>query len=808
MQTHRPLLLSLILSIALLSTLLLTLPGGSSNAQADLPIYTDGLADGWANWSWDTTVDFDNSTPVHNGTASLAATYLAGWAGLYLHSGSNIDTSPYDTLRFWIHGGGSGGHQLRVMLADGSNNLLDTSVAVTSQANTWTLVEIPLGDLGDPPVISGLAWQDTSGAAQPVFYLDDIALVNAGLVPTPTPTPASGPTLTVDASAAQHAISPYIYGLNFADAAFAAELQLPFNRWGGNSTTRYSWQHDSSNRASDWYFENIPNPNPHPENLPDGSDSDHFVEQNQSTHTESLLTMPLIGWTPKSRNYDCGFSVSKYGAQESVDPYRTDCGNGKHTDGSNLTGNDPLDTSTAITETYVQAWMAHLTGKYGSADNGGVQFYALDNEPMLWNSTHRDVHPDPVGYDELRDRSYQYAPAIRASDPGAKILGPVLWGWTAYFYSAIDSASGQWGNPPDRNAHGGTPLVEWYLQQMQAYEQQHGTRILDYLDLHFYPQGGQALTTAGDASLQALRLRSTRSLWDPTYTDESWINEPVYLIPRMRGWVDTYYPGTAISLSEYNWGGLEHINGALAQADILGIFGREGLDMATIWDPPASAQPGAFAFRMYRNYDGNDGLFGDVSVSAASSDQERLAIYGAKRSNDGALTLMIVNKSGSGLTSAISLAGYTPVAQAEAYRYSAADLTQIVRLPDQTAGASFSADFPADSITLFVLQSAEGLQYFPSIRASAMNGDDLRLQWLHDTAYSSYHVWRSDEPYFTPPAEDLGVVSAAPWQCIDAQALGAVSTNHFYVVEGVSPGGSSTMSGRVGEFDFALVAGA
>jgi hypothetical protein len=271
-----------------------------------------------------------------------------------------------------------------------------------------------------------------------------------------------------------------------------------------------------------------------------------------------LLTIPLIGWTPKSRNYDCGFSVSKYGAQESVDPYRTDCGNGKHTDGSNLTGNDPLDTSTAITETYVQAWMAHLTGKYGSADNGGVQFYALDNEPMLWNSTHRDVHPDPVGYDELRDRSYQYAPAIRASDPGAKILGPVLWGWTAYFYSAIDSESGQWGNPPDRNAHGGTPLVEWYLQQMQAYEQTNGTRILDYLDLHFYPQGGQALTTTGDASLQALRLRSTRSLWDPTYTDESWINEPVYLIPRMRGWVDTYYPGTAISLSEYNWGGLEH----------------------------------------------------------------------------------------------------------------------------------------------------------------------------------------------------------------------------------------------------------
>ncbi len=51
----------------------------------------------------------------------------------------------------------------------------------------------------------------------------------------------------------------------------------------------------------------------------------------------------------------------------------------------------------------------------------------------------------------------------------------------------------------------------------------------------------------------------------------------------MREWVQTYYPGTGPSVSEYNWGGLEHINGALAQADVLGIIGREQLDMAMLW---------------------------------------------------------------------------------------------------------------------------------------------------------------------------------------------------------------------------------
>src|SRR5207237_10590358 len=109
--------------------------------------------------------------------------------------------------------------------------------------------------------------------------------------------PVLGPALSVDASADRHAISPYIYGMNFADEAFAAELRLPVRRWGGNGTTRYNWQLDAANHASDWYFENIPNDNPAPELLPNGSGSDQFVEQDRRTGRQTILTMPLIGWT-------------------------------------------------------------------------------------------------------------------------------------------------------------------------------------------------------------------------------------------------------------------------------------------------------------------------------------------------------------------------------------------------------------------------------------------------------------------------------------------------------------------------------
>jgi len=517
--------------------------------------------------------------------------------------------------------------------------------------------------------------------------------------------PAADLTLAIDAAAGRHTISDDIYGMNFADEALANELRLPVNRRGGNSTTRYNWLNDTYNTGSDWYFENIAESNTNTSVLPNGSAADRFVEQNLRTGTRSILTIPLIGWVAKQRReshpFDCGFKVSKYGAQDSVDSWDTDCGNGLH-NGSNLTGNDPIDTSVETTTTFVSDWISHLTGRYGTAANGGVSYYNLDNEPMLWNSTHRDVHPAPTSYDELRDRTYLYAPAIKAADPTARTLGPVLWGWCAYFYSAKDNCG---SSTDDYQTHGNTYFVPWYLQQMQTYEQQHGLRILDYLDLHYYPQSGVALTTAGNAELQALRLRSTRSLWDASYVDESWISstwsDTVRLIPRMREWVSANYPGTRLAVTEYNWGGLESINGALAQADILGIFGREGLDLATLWGPPDSTQPGAYAFRIFRNYDGGGHGFGETSVQAVSSNQANLAVYAAQRTVDKALTVVIINKQTTTQTGVVTLAGFSLPDVAAVYRYSTANLSSIEHLADQPLAANgFSGSFPASSITL------------------------------------------------------------------------------------------------------------
>ncbi|HEY3742913.1 MAG TPA: glycoside hydrolase family 44 protein, partial [Bryobacteraceae bacterium] len=425
---------------------------------------------------------------------------------------------------------------------------------------------------------------------------------------------ADGPALSVDASAARHPISPDIYGINdYGNGGLSTELPVGVTRWGGDSTTRYNWLNDSYNAAADWYFTSFPYDNAQPSLLPFGSTFDQFVDRNLRGGERPLGTIPMLDWLPSQRTQMCSFSVAKYGLQQQVNPYDADCGNGLKPDGKTHIVNDPADVGTPVDEKFAEAWVNHVVSRYGTAADGGVKFWSLDNEPEWWMSVHIDIHPQPATYDEMLARGIRYAAAVKSVDPSALVTGPVPSGWMGYFYSAADMVAGwnshsPWNydtNPVDRIAHGNVPWLDYYLQQMQQYEQQNGVRLLDYLDLHGYlTPNGIAFGEAGGGS-DVLRLTSTRVLWDPNYLfPDPVINAPPRLIPRMRDWVANNYPGTKIAVTEYNWGAVDDITGAIAQADVMGIFGREGLDMGTMWSPPTQKQPAANAFRMYLNYDG------------------------------------------------------------------------------------------------------------------------------------------------------------------------------------------------------------
>jgi hypothetical protein len=500
---------------------------------------------------------------------------------------------------------------------------------------------------------------------------------------------APGPALSVDASADRHAISQDIYGMNFADPALAAEIGLPVDRWGGNRAETYNWRVGASNAGSDWYFENLADcwdDEGHWCAQGNGArDWERAVDADAARGTHTLLTLPMVGYVakdaPLGHPLTCAYPRSRYPSQDAFDPYDAGCGNGRS--GGSWLVPEPSDAGTPYGPADAAAWVA-------DAKSRGVHLYELGNEPMLWGETHHAFHPQPTTYDELWTRSRDLAAAVKQADPQAQTVGPAEWGWPNYFCSEADNiGNGCFPTSPDRSAHGGAPLAEWYLDQMHAYEQQHGTRLLDYFDLHYYAQGGAGTTEA------------TRSLWDPTYTDPSWIGDRIALIPRMRAWVDQHYPGTKLSLSEYDLtSDNDGIVDTLVQADTLGIFAREGLDLATRWSPPAAGQRQADAWRIFRDYDGAGGRFGSTWVRSASGDQSRLAVYGAQRT-DGALTVLVINKTADDLQSRLSLSGIIPAGTARAYRWTGSGI-QAAGDRAVTDGA-IEETYPARSLTLFVV---------------------------------------------------------------------------------------------------------
>jgi glycosyl hydrolase family 44 len=515
-----------------------------------------------------------------------------------------------------------------------------------------------------------------------------------------------GVTISIDVNAGRHRIDPNIYGIAQASAAQLSDLNVPLNRNGGNNTTRYNWQQNADNRGNDWYYESIADAS-----AVAGERGDTFFSTSLSANAQAMLTVPLIDWVAKvgtNRSKLASFSIAKYGAQTGSDSqWFPDAGNGVLTSGQNVTGNDPNDANVPSSSTFQQGWIQHLVGRWGTNANGGVRYYVLDNEPSIWHSTHRDVHPVGATMNEIRDKMVDYAGKIKAVDPSALVVGPEEWGWSGYFYSGYDQQYGSlhgWSTLPDRQNHGGADYLPWLLDSIRQSSATAGRRLLDVFTVHYYPQGGE-FSDDTSSTMQLRRNRSTRSLWDPNYVDETWINDKVMLIPRLRSWVNTYYPGTAIGITEYNWGAEIHINGATTQADILGIFGREGLDAAARWTTPDSTTPTYKAIKMYRNYDGNRSTFGDTSVTATVPDPNTLAAFAAQRSTDGAVTVMVINKSLSGTTQmTMNLAHFADQGTAQVWQLTSANA--ITRAPDATVTASSVAlTLPAQSITLLVVGS-------------------------------------------------------------------------------------------------------
>lgn len=440
---------------------------------------------------------------------------------------------------------------------------------------------------------------------------------------------------TIDLDGERRPISPYIYGSNQDRSGNVWTVR----RWGGNRTTGYNWENNASNAGADWHHSSDLFLVTHA-GLP-ASDAaipgivlQHHHQQSLTMGAESIITLQMAGYVAA----DVDGTVTEEQTAPSDRWVPVD-----FTRDAPFTADPDLDDGAVYIDELVRLLVDHL----GDAASGGVRWYSLDNEPSLWAHTHPRIHPEPVGVQELLDRSTALAAAVKDVDPHAGILGPALYGMNA-FMSLQDA--------PDWSTAGAGHdwFIGWYLDRMREAESAAGRRLLDVLDVHWYPEArGDHSITDPDATTPAdveARLQAPRTLWDPTYTENSWIARWLGgflpILPRLNQAIEEHYPGTGLAVSEYDYGGGWTVSGGLAQADVLGAFGRYGVDIATMWGiEEADVYQGA-AFRMYHGYDGQGGRFGSVSVAADSSDRERLSIWAAVEGSE--LHVILINKNRAG----------------------------------------------------------------------------------------------------------------------------------------------------------------
>jgi hypothetical protein len=518
-------------------------------------------------------------------------------------------------------------------------------------------------------------------------------------------------TVTVDVNSNRHLISPYVYGGAYPkDAATITDSGLTVVRWGGNSTSRYNWKLQTNNAANDWYYEDFGY-----SEIGD-SDSTKYVQDVIAAGSHPLMTMPMLNWVAKaaenSSNKNWSFSVAKYGAQCGVDPYNSDAGDGLKTDCSTPLTAVPSDanvplldqpgTSDPAGSVYRNQWTAALATAFGTAPH----FYNMDNEIEIWGSTHRDVHPAPTAYNEMRDTFLNESRALKGWDPKAMRLGPITCCWWFYWNGAD-------GN--DKGAHAGVDFLPWWLNEIYWQDKIASKRSVDVFDLHAYPDTPD---TSGftQAQKQALAVRIYRDYWDPTYVSESGsINQPwatfiqpnktiPFRIPRMRAVANMIYPGTPLSFTEWSAAvaGESDFSTALGDADAYGILGRERMYLASRWVAPDPANPNYLGLKLFTNYDGLHHRFATTSVSDTNNgDPNLFSSYAALGSTGKTLMMVVLNKDPANtMHVTFALNGFTP-AHFTSYTLASTNPTKIVA--SAATPWSSALNFAPYSATLLVV---------------------------------------------------------------------------------------------------------
>ena len=559
------------------------------------------------------------------------------------------------------------------------------------------------------------------------FHAALCAATGADAPPSAAVAPTDGPlTFRID-TRRHHPISRLVYGVNAATdpAAWGGTLPpraIPFNRMGGNRLSAYNWETNASNAGSDYHYHND-------QYLSASTIPGEAVRSRAAVtfaHGAAFLaTVPMLPFVAGDA-CDCDVGTSD---ADRADRLARHFWRNAPSRGETLGGPTVAPAGHTVYQDEFVRWAAR-TFPGATADSTRRLMFSLDNEPDVWHATHKEIQSD-LGdnttaprlqtYDGFIDTTIAFARAIKRAAPDALVFGPAIATYTGALtlgrHPSPDPVYGGW------RAH---PFLDVYLDRMRAAEASGGQRLLDVLDVHWYPAAGTRageitndFAAAQDSAQIEARLQAPRSLWDPTYDEHSWVSDvtagPTRLLPRLRTQIAEHYPGTRLAVTEYYYGRAGDISGGIAQADVLGIFGREGVYAAALWPqanvwaaPYAGSGARAYAyafgaFRMFLDYDGAGGHFGDVGVDASTSDAATASVY-ASLDAAGRVILVAINKRRTTQAARVVVSHPTALRTARVYTLTTV-LPAPTRAPDLAlpAGDAFTYNMPAMSVSTIVL---------------------------------------------------------------------------------------------------------
>ena len=451
--------------------------------------------------------------------------------------------------------------------------------------------------------------------------------------------------INVDTTKSVHPISSLVYGYN-AGALSSAPPGTTLLRLGGNRWTAWNWETGASNAGSDFNYQSdnflTSSSQPGAALKPTLDACQTGAGTAANTGCATLVTVPMQGWVAADENGPVGLT----------DPP------GKRFFPISSRKGSALSTTpnTSDKVVYADELAKWIDANYPLAKTDPLRpiHFSLDNEPDLWcgslsgttcTGTHSEIQRVALTYADLIAKTINHAAALKDVSPAGLVYGPVSYGWAGFLglQSAPDQSTGD--------------FLDTFMAQLKAASDAQGRRLLDVLDLHFYSEATgnntRIIVQNNTAAVAAARVQAPRSLWDSSYKEISWITsccqylgqQGIDLVPVMINKIASKNPGTKLALTEYNHGGGDHISGALAQADTLGIFGRTGVYAATYWALLNSDAYTYGAFKLYRNYDGGGARFGDTSVSALSSDLAKVSAHAAVSSSaPGSVTTVLINR--------------------------------------------------------------------------------------------------------------------------------------------------------------------